>query len=36
MQGDRPESVPGVLFYASLDVIQIAVPVCQCNVSNIN
>ena len=36
MQGGSPESVQGVLFNASLDVVEITVPACQCKVSNIN
>ena len=36
MQGGSPESVQGVLFYASFDIIQITVPACQCKVCNIN
>ena len=36
MQGGSPESVQGVLFDASLDVVQITVRACQCKVSNIN
>ena len=34
MQGGSPESIQGVLFDASFDMVQITLPVCQCKVSN--